>query len=149
MFGRGTTNKSSRLYRALVDTGLAAAAFGSLAPTIDPYLFSVGAVVSAGQSIDDVEAALQAEIERLTEEPITQTELDHALKRAKVQLIMASQSASGQGQMMGYSEIVTGDPLWSEKAIEHLNNVTLDDINRVRDEYLSRKQLTVGRYVPA
>ena len=149
MFGRGTTNKSSRLYGALVETGLAAAAFGSLAPTIDPYLFSIGAVVTAGQAIEDVEAALAAEIARLASEPITATELEHALKRAKVQLIMASQSASGQGQMMGYSAIVTGDPLWSEKAIERLNEVTLADLARVREHYLRPERVTIGRYVPA
>ncbi|MCA9933004.1 MAG: insulinase family protein, partial [Anaerolineales bacterium] len=57
MFGGGGTNKSSRLYKALVDTDLAAAAFGGLGPTVDPYLYAINAVARNGRSLAEMEAA--------------------------------------------------------------------------------------------
>ena len=51
MFGGSGSNKSSRLYKALVNTELAASAYGSLTPTIDPFLYTINAVVQAGRSL--------------------------------------------------------------------------------------------------
>lgn len=149
MFGSGSTNKSSRLYKALVDTDLAAAAFGGQSPTIDPFLYDVSAIVRAGRSLAEVEAALEAEIDRLAREPITQAELDKALKRAKAQFVMAGESVTGQGRVLGMSEIVGGDYTWFEESLEQLSKVTLDDIERVRQTYLRKGNRTVGWYEPA
>ena len=69
MFGGAGSNKSSRLYKALVTTELAAGAYGGLTPTIDPHLYTISAVVNNGRSLAEVEAALDAEIERLASAP--------------------------------------------------------------------------------
>jgi len=49
LFGGGTTNASSRLYRALVDTELATDVSGSSVPTHDPYMYAISATVRQGQ----------------------------------------------------------------------------------------------------
>lgn len=148
LFGGGTSNKSSRLYKALVATDLAVAVSGAVAPTIDPYLYSVNAIVRPGRSLMEIEDALEAELERLATEPITQMELDKALKRAKVQFIMAGESVTGQGQMLGMAEIIAGDYSWYEETLEAINKVTLEDIERVREGYLRRENRIVGTYEP-
>lgn len=148
LFGSTTTNKSSRLYRALVGGGLAAGTFGSLSPTVDPYLFTIGAVARSGQSIDAVDAALDAEVARLGSDPIIEEELHKALKRAKVQFASASESVTGQGQMLGYAEVVTGDYRWAETALAQLEAVTVEDLARVYATYMTREQRTVGIYRP-
>ena len=146
--GSGGSNKSSRLYKALVASELTAAVSGSVAPTIDPYLYSITAVLRPGRQIAEVEAALQAEIERLAAAPITQAELDKALKRAKAQFVMAGESVTGQAQMIGLAESVIGDYSWFETALERLSAVTLHDIERVRQNYLTAANRTVGIYEP-
>ncbi len=148
MFGGGGGNKSSRLYKALVLTGVAAAAFGSVGPTIDPFLYNIAAIARPGRTLDEVEAALDAEIDRLATEPITQAELDKAMKRARASFIMAGESVSGQAQMIGMAEAVAGDYRWFENALEKLGQVTLADIERVRATYLRKENRTVGWYVP-
>ena len=148
MFGGGGGNKSSRLYKALVKTGLSAGAYGSLGPTADPYLYTISAVVNNGRSLAEVEAALEAEIARLAAEPITQAELDKARKRAKAQFVMAGESISGMAQLLGVAEAVTGDYCWYENTLEQLATVTLDDIERVRQTYLRKQNRTVGIYEP-
>jgi zinc protease len=148
LFGSGGSNKSSRLYKALVSTELAVAAFGSLGPTVDPFLYTVNAVVRDGRSLVDVEAALEAELARMASQPITQAELDKAFKRAKAEFVMAGESITGQAQLLGLAETVTGDYRWFETVLERLNAVTLDDIERVRQTYLRPPNRVVGWYEP-
>jgi zinc protease len=148
MFGGAGSNKSSRLYKALVTTELAAGAYGGLTPTIDPHLYTISAVVNNGRSLAEVEAALDAEIERLAVVPITQAELDKALKRAKAEFVMAGESITGQTQLLGMAEAVTGDYRWFETVLEKLQAVTLADIERVRVQYLQKQNRTVGWYQP-
>lgn len=148
MFGGGGSNKSSRLYKALVDTDLAIAAYGSLTPTVDPYLYTLNAIVKNGHTLVEVEAALDAEIGRLVEQPITEAELAKALKRAKAEFVMAGESITGQAQLLGMAEAVTGDYRWFETVLDNLSAVTLEDIERVRATYLRKQNRTVGWYEP-
>jgi zinc protease len=148
-FGGGTTNKSSRLYKALVGKDLAVAVSGNISPTIDPYLYTVSTVVRPGRTLAEVETALETELDRLAEEPITPSELDKAMKRAKAQFVMAGESVSGQGQMIGMAEAVSGDYRWYERTLETLEAVTLEDIERVRREYMVRTNRTVALYEPS
>lgn len=147
-FGSGTTNKSSRLYKALVATDLAAAVSGHISPTIDPYLYSFSAIARPGRSLSEIEAALEKELARLADQPITQAELDKALKRAKAQFVMAGESVTGQAQMMGLAECVAGDYRWYENTLDALNAVTLDGIDRVRERYIQPRNRVVGHYRP-
>jgi len=148
MFAGGGTNRSSRLYRALVATELAAGAYGSLIPTIDPFLYTINAVVRAGRTLPEVEAALEAELARLAAEPITQAELDKARKRARAQFFMAGESISGQAQLLGAAEATTGDYRWAEEVLDRLSQVTVDDVARVRATYLHKRNRTIGWYEP-
>ena len=133
----------------MVKTDLAAAVSGNISPSIDPYLYSIYAVARPGRSLADIEAALEAELERLVTEPLTQSELDKALKRAKAQFVMAGESVSGQGQMIGMAEAIAGDYGWYENALDALGAVTLEDIAGVLGQYLVKDNRVVGLYEPA
>ncbi|MCA9943760.1 MAG: insulinase family protein [Anaerolineales bacterium] len=148
MFGGGGSNKSSRIYKALVNTELAASASGSLTPTVDPFLYTVNVVVQSGRTLAEVEAALDAELARLETAPISESELAKALKRAKAEFVLAGESITGQAQLLGMTEAVIGDYTWYETVLDRLNTITLEDIERVRATYLRPSQRTVGWYVP-
>lgn len=147
-FAGAGSNKSSRLYRRLVAANLAASVNGSMTPTIDPYLYRISAVARPGRSLQEIEAGLEAAIAALADEPISQSELDKALKRAKAQFVMAGESVTGQAQMIGMSEMVAGDYRWFEETLDQLNAVTRADVERVRQSYLRPAQRTVGWYLP-
>jgi zinc protease len=147
-FGGGSSNRTSRLYKALVETDLAAAAFGGLAPTVDPYLYTLSAVVQPDHTLAEVEAALDAELDRLTADPIGERELAKALKRAKAEFVLAGESITGQAQLLGLAETVIGDYRWFETVLDRLNEITLADLERVRQTYLQRRNRTVGWYEP-
>jgi len=147
MFGGGTTNASSRLYRALVDTGLTTNISGVLVPTHDPYLYTISATVRQGHTPAEVEAALDAELQKAIDQPPAQEEVDKAIKQAKAQFAYGSESVTNQGFWYGFSEMFA-DTLWFTTYLDRLARVTVDDVHRVAKAYLVKSRRTAGHYLP-
>lgn len=144
----GAGFRTSRLYRNVVQTELAASAGSSMRPTADPYLFTVGATVRHSVEPERVLDALWAEIETARQSAATEAELLRAVKQTRAQFIFGSERASGQGYWLGFSEIVADLP-WLLKFPERVAEVTAVDVQRVANMYLRRDAALVGQYVPA
>jgi zinc protease len=147
LFGGGPTNRSSRLYRALVDSHLASSVSSGMAATLDPYLFTVAATVRAGQDADEVERVLLQEVARLRDSGITPEELARAKKQARAQFAYSAESVTSQGFWLGFAEVLAGQA-WLSEHLERLDAVTCDDVRAVAGRYLSDLKRTVGRYRP-
>jgi len=147
MMGSRTSNRSSRLYKALVETELAADADCTMTSTVDPYLFSFSATVRHGHTVQEVEAALFAEIQRVLDDPVTQQELDKAIKQTRAQFAYSSESVTDQGYWLGFSELLA-EVGWFESFLDGLSAVTVADVQRVAQAYLQPKLRTVGWYTP-
>jgi zinc protease len=143
----GPPNRTSRLYRALVETELAAAVSGSLSPTLDPYLYTITTTVRAGRTLQEVEEALDRQMDQILGEPISEQELETAIKQSKAQFAYSSESVTNQGFWLGYASIVA-DTTWFERFLDSLEAVTVDDLTRAADTYLRKRNRTVGRYIP-
>lgn len=148
LWGGGTANRSSRLYRALVETELASDADSALSSTIDPYLFSFSATVRAGRTLSEVEAALLAEVQRVCDEPISEAELRKAIKQTRAQFAYSSESVTDQAYWLGFSEVIA-DVSWFEGFMDKLSAVTVADVQAAAQAYLKPSLRTVGWYVPA
>jgi zinc protease len=146
-FGGGTSNRSSRLSKALIDTGLAADAGGGVLPTIDPFLYSFGLTVMPGRTVAENEAALWAEIERMQREPVAQAELNKAIKQTRAQVAFGTETVTNQAFWLGFSEIVA-DHTWFTTFLDRLARVTPADVQRAASTYLTRDNVTVGVYRP-
>jgi len=147
LFGGGTSNKTSRLYKALVETELAAGVSGSLAATVDPYLYTLHATVRAGRTPEQVEMAMQAELQRAMEEAVSAAELEKAMKQARAIFAYGSESITNQAFWLGYSEIFA-DYSWFESYLDRLASVTPEDVQRVARKYLVHTNRTIGHYLP-
>lgn len=157
ILGGGTTNKSSRLYKALVETEMAANVSGGTSPMIDPTLYTIGVTLRSQpgnkktpveKALAELEAALDVELGRLTTNPVTDIELTQAIKRAKASFAFGSESVTNLGFWLGFSELVAGSFDWFDNYMDNLSRVTLDDIVRVAELYLDRRRRTVGWYIP-
>jgi zinc protease len=148
LWGGGAPNRSSRLYKALVETELAADADCTMSPTVDPFLFTFSATVRAGRALQEVEAAMLAEIERVMDEPVSEEELQKAIKQTRAQFAYSSESVTDQGYWLGLSEVVA-DVTWFDTFLERLSTVTVGDVHRVAQTYLRPTRRSVGWYVPA
>jgi zinc protease len=145
--GNSVGNRTSRLYKALVETELAANVGGSLYPSVDPYLYSIVATVRDGRTPEEVQTALDAEIERLLQGDITQAELDKARKQATALFAYGTESVTGQAFWLAFSENFSSYR-WYLDYLEHLDAVTLDDMRDAAQRYLRRSQRTTGWFVP-
>ncbi len=83
LFDGGISNKTSRLYRALVERELAVSVYGGLQATIDPYLYNLMVTVHPQQTPEACLSALEAEVTRLQDTPPTHKELRRAVKQAR------------------------------------------------------------------
>jgi zinc protease len=147
LFGGGSSNRSNRLYRALVDTELTVGVSSSFMPTIDPYLFGFSATLSQNVTHQEVEDAIWAEIERMQKEAVSPDELDKAIKQTKAQFAYSSESVTNQAYWLGFSEMIA-DSEWFDGWLKNLEAVTADDIQRVAQTWFGRNKQTVGWYLP-
>ncbi len=145
--GGGLTNKSSRLYRALVSAELATSVSGSLVPSVDPFVYTLAVVVRTGHTPAEVEEVLDRELARVAAESVTEEELEKAIKQAKAQFAYSSESVTGQALWAGFSEIFA-TYAWFEDYIARLSAVTVDDVRQAAQRYLKRSNRAVGWYVP-
>ena len=146
-FGGGSANRSSRLYEALVETELALSVSGDLPITCDPYLYVLSATVRAGRTPQQVEDAMWDQVEQIVTKPASQEELGRALKQARAQLVYSSESVTDQALWFGFAEMLSHHS-WFLTFIEQLNRVTVEDVCRAASQYLTRRNCTVGWYVP-
>ena len=147
LFGGSSSNRSNRLYRALVDSELAVGVSSSFVPTIDPYLFGFHATLAQGITHQQVEDAIWAEIQRVQEEPVAVEELEKAIKQTKAQFAYSSESVTNQAYWLGFSEMIA-DSDWFGAWLVNLEAVTAEDVQRVAQTWFSRGKQTVGWYLP-
>jgi zinc protease len=141
------TNKSARLYRALVETELATLASSSFSDSLDPGLFSFSATVRAGRSLEEVEVAMLAEIQRVIDEPVEDAELAKTIKQSRAQFAYANESVSNQAYWLGRMEMTESyRRLYS--FLDRLSAVTKEDVQRVAQTYLTPSNRTIGWFVP-
>jgi len=147
MFGGGTTNKTSRLYKALVENELAVSVNGGVQATIDPYLYTIVVMVHPRHTASDCIAVMEDEIKRLQDAPPPIEELERAMKQARAIFAYGSESISNQAFWLGYSEMfATID--WFNLYLERLAVVTPADVQRVAQSYLRPQNRTLGVYLP-
>jgi len=148
MFGDGgISNKTSRLYRALVDKELAVAVYGGLQGTLDPYLFSIILIVHPESSVDKNLSVLDSEIKRLQDEPPPEVEVKRAVKQARALFAYGSESITNQAYWMGFTEIIA-DYGWFLSYLNQLEKVSSEDVQRVAQTYFRRQNRVVGNYYP-
>lgn len=147
MGGGGIDNKTSRLYRALVETELAASVDGGLTQTIDPFLYSIDVVVRDGRDPAVVEAALNREVDRLAAGDVTERELNRAKKQARALFAYSTERVTMQAFWLAFTENVESY-VWFENYVANLEAVTLDDVKQAAARYLRPQNRTVGYFIP-
>lgn len=143
----GTIGRSSRLYRRLVSTGLAAGASSNVALTMDPYLFSVSAAANEDVEPEQIESVVNEELERLASEPVGDEEMERARRQLRAQFGYALESVTSLAYWIGSLAAVAPerDP---ESFVDDIDAVTSEDVQRVATRYLHRNRRTTGWLIP-
>jgi zinc protease len=147
MGGGSAMGRSSRLYRALVSTGLARSASSGAGLHHDPHLWTFSATALPGVAPEAIEAAIEAEIERLKTDLAGEEEFVKARKQSRAQYVYSQETVTSQAYWLGQMEIVD-HAARVETLDEELARVTPEDVRRVVQTWLVPEQRTVGWQLP-
>ncbi len=144
---RNPPQRSTRLYRALVEKGLASSVFGALLPTEEPFLYSVTCTVSDGTATAAVEAAADEALSAVRADGITPAEFERARHQLRARLVFESDSVTNIAHQIGYFHTL-GDVDLYHGLEGRLAAVTLEEVARVARTYLAPARRTVGWFQP-
>jgi len=143
--------RSSRLYRGLVrDRKVATqvAGFPGMPGEKYPGLFIFYALTAPGRSNQEVEKAIEEELERLVKEPVSKEELDGVKRRARAALLRQLEDNLTMAMQLARMQALTGDWRNLFRHLEKINAVTPEDIQRVAKVTFVRTNKTVGVIEP-
>lgn len=151
IFGSGST---SRLYKSLVIEDKLATSVGLSyrSAAWDDASISVYASPAPNVDMEEIEAAIDAEIDKLVSEGVTEEELQDSLNRMQAEAIYARDSLTG-AMVIGYS-LVTGSSLDDiEYWPQNIAKVTAAQIQSVAAKYLdtdsAEARFVSGHLLPA
>jgi predicted Zn-dependent peptidase len=139
--------RSSRLYVSLVKEkklALAAGCSSTVEAQKYPGIFLFYAVPNKGKTNAECEAAIYAEIEKIQNGPVTPEELEGIKARAKAHFLDSIKSNMGLAIGLAFAQNIQGD--WREefKALDKIEKVTAEDIQRVAKATFTKLNRTVG-----
>jgi zinc protease len=139
--------RSARLYRAVVERGLASQVSGSLLPTEQPFLYTVSATATEGIGLADVESAIVDELDRARRESITDAELAKAKAQLRARLVFDNDSVTNIAHQLGYFETIASADFFAA-APGKIAAVTTDDVASIAAGIFKPSNRTVGWFEP-
>ncbi|MGA8663635.1 MAG: pitrilysin family protein [Thermoplasmata archaeon] len=146
-WGRSAEHPSARLYRALVDPGLAVRAGSDWRPRVYPGLFTVHALAAQGVPLDRLEEAVDTVLERLVRTGPTRRELDDARVRIRRGAALAYEGASRTGFRLGYFSVLRS-PRYEDEVFRRLLRVTREQVQESARALFRSETRVVVRYTP-
>ncbi|HZR24165.1 MAG TPA: pitrilysin family protein [Vicinamibacterales bacterium] len=139
--------RSTRLYRALVERGLASYVLGALLPTQDPFLYTISVTATDGTSLPSIETVLLEELDRVQRGGITDAELAKAKAQLRARIIFDNDSVTNIAHQLGYFETIGSVDLFTT-ALSKIASVTVAQVADVARSVLSPSNRTVGHFDP-
>ena len=134
---------SSRLTKALVDTGLAAEVSAAAFPLHDPGVLTVVAHVADGVSAQKALSVMQKEIEALARKGPAQEELDRAKERLLSEMAAARDGAYVEARAVSES-LAAGDWTLGFTVEEAVATLSLNVVASAAKRYLTNNTKTTG-----
>jgi zinc protease len=146
-FRMAAPQRRSRLYRALVDGGLASAVSGAVLPTEQPFLYVCSATATVGTSLSSVENVMLGELDRVRIDGVTAAELKSAQTQLKARLVFDNDSVTNIAHQLGYYDTVANADVYLQ-AGPRIEAVTLEQVAAVAAKMFGDDNRTVGWFDP-
>ncbi len=143
-----TGGRSSRLYQALVESGLASSVSGGAAELIEPGWYEINATAAQGQELGKIAQVLKESLAKLQEQPVTTEELNRAKTQLQASFVLGNQDITSQATQLGYNQIVAGDYHFIEQYLAAIAKVTPDQVQQAAKTYLNPAKQTIGFFEP-
>ena len=139
--------RSARLYRALVDRGLASSVSGGLVPTAEPFLYTLSMTATTGTPLARLEEVVLNEVESVRTRGISTDELRKAVHQLRARLVFENDSITNIAHQLGYFETIASWR-WLESLHTAIESVTADQVQAAAFERLKSTNRTIGWFEP-
>jgi zinc protease len=140
--------KSSRLSRALVDSGLATYAGAFQMENLDAGLFVISAGAQKGKTAKECEKVILNEIEQLVKNGISEIELKRAKNKILFSFYSSLESNSSRAEFLGKFEVGTGHYKNGYDRLKEIESITSEKIQEVVKKFLRPEKRTTIIGVP-
>lgn len=144
--------RSSRLNQVLVkEKKVAVAAVSIFGWPSDKFSNLTGffAVPSRGHTSAECLELIDEEIEKIKKESVNPEELTKFKRGAEKNILNRMKSNSRMAALLTYADVVLGDWKLMIEQIEEIRAITAEDVKRVANKYLVKKNRTIGEIVYA
>ncbi|MCI4349585.1 MAG: insulinase family protein [Thermoplasmata archaeon] len=143
-WGSSGEHPSARLYRALVDSGLAVSATSSFSPRIHPGTFTIDIQAAKGITLERLEEAVLRETERIARAGVTRREMDDARVKVRRGAELAYEGAGATGFRLGYFAML-GPKGFERALLRAILRVRASDVQvAARELFESASRVVVG-----
>ncbi|MFK7989233.1 MAG: M16 family metallopeptidase [Sandaracinaceae bacterium] len=140
---------SSRLYQELVkDEALCQSVYVGTDDRRGPDLFSVWAIMAAGESAEEAQGRINAQITSVSERGVTARELQKAQNALRSVFVFGLQSNLQRAQNLAQYELYYDNAELLREELGHYLEVSREDIQRVAGRYFAPTNRTVLDVVP-
>jgi zinc protease len=141
--------ESSRIYRKLVyESGIALAAFGGANLIEDPNLFYAVAIVQPGHTPQEAITALEGELNRLRDEPVSPAELQQAKNQFARDYIFGRETIKDKADALGHAVVIHNDITTADGEFDIFQHVTAADVQRAARTYFTPQNRLVLTILP-
>lgn len=113
-----------------------------------PGLFSAYGAPVEPRTAAELEAAIDAEIEKVKTEPVTDWELERTRNKLRADFLRRQESNLAVGATLTNAEAVAGDWKYAYDLVDKEIAVTAADVQRVAQKYLVKSNRTVATLIP-
>jgi predicted Zn-dependent peptidase len=144
-----TSDKASRLEKALVlDKQIATDVAAYVLPTEATGMLLLQATAKEGVPIEEIEKAIDEEIERVAVEGVSHDELVRAKNRAEVDYAHQLENYDARADLIGMLATFFDDPTLVMSWLEPYRDATEEDLLRVARTYLVPENRVASIFVP-
>jgi predicted Zn-dependent peptidase len=142
-----TSGRTSRLYRKMVvedQTALQVSSLNGYPGSKYPGMYLTYVIPNQGVDMETVEQTLRDEYGKVINEGVTEEELERVRTNARANLVRSLTSNQGIAQRMAFAHVNGGSWRTAFTDLDRLNDVTVEDIQRVAKTYFKKNNRTVG-----
>ncbi len=142
-----SNGNSSRLYRRLLkEQRLFTQIDAYITGTIDPGLLVIEGRPAEGVSLEEAEAAVWKELEKLKEKPVAEEELRKVKNKAESTLTFSESNILNKAINLAFFELL-GDASVINKEVELYEKVTTAEMQKMAQRILTKENCSEMRYV--
>ncbi|MHC0065641.1 M16 family metallopeptidase [Nostoc sp. UIC 10890] len=143
-----TEGRNSRLYQALVESGLASEVTASVTSLRESGWYEVLVTVGAKQDLKKIDSVLSRAIANVAEKGVTSEEVERAKTQLTADVILSNRDITSQAMRLGTDETTVGDYHYTDRYLAAVRLVKAKDVVAVINKYLTQEVRTVGFFEP-